>query len=55
MPGMGQGETLAAVVVLGPVTLEIRDNQMTGGFPAWNVALSKKKSRVATEGRDSSN
>jgi len=25
------------------VTLEIRDNQMTGGFPAWNVVLSKKK------------
>lgn len=27
----------------GQMTLEIRDNQMTGGFPAWNVALSKKK------------
>lgn len=27
----------------GSVTLEIRDNQMIGGFPSWKVSMTKRK------------
>jgi hypothetical protein len=38
-----KGRVYGNKLTYGQMTLEIRDNQMTGGFPAWNVALSKKK------------